>query len=188
MGVIQDFKPLTARAALFYYDIEDFINDNGITSPGSGLSSNCLYNTDHFRLYGGEIELAFQWEDRLRATAAYVYQDHDVEDTGFEEDWTYYLPALLPNHKIKLAGQYRVWKDGWLLASARYVGEREAQKGETLDGYATLDVGFEQGFSLYGTEYGLKLFCSNLTGTVYEEQAGYPMPRQVVGFEVGMKF
>ncbi len=188
MGIIKDYGPLSARTAIFYYDIKDFINDNGITAPGTGLGSNCLYNTDHVRLYGAELELAYNLKDRFRATASYLYQENDVSDTNYDKDYTYYLPDLLPKHKIKLLGQYQVWEDGWFIASARYVGKREAQKGETLDEYATLDVGFEQDITIGGILYNFKLYCNNLTGTVYQEQAGYSMPRQVLAFELGMKF
>ncbi len=179
---------MSARAAVFYYDIKDFINDNGITAPGSGLGSNCLYNTDNVRLYGGELELALKLGDRFRATAAYLYQENSVSDTAYDKDYTYYLPDLLPRHKIKLLSQYQVWNDGWLIASARYVGKREAQKGETLGDYATLDAGFEQGMTIGGLLYNLKLSCSNITGTNYQEQAGYSMPRQVFAVEMGLKF
>jgi iron complex outermembrane receptor protein len=188
IGVIQEFKPITARVALFYYDIHNFMNDNGVTAPGTGLGSDCLYNVDHYKLYGGELELALRLGDNFRATAAYVYQENEMDDTGYEESWTYYLPELLPKHKVKLTGQYRVWKDGWLLASARYVADREAQKGSSLGDYAVLDLGFEQGFKYGWANYRLKLFCNNAFDTDYEEQAGYEMPGQVVGAELSLSF
>lgn len=180
--------PLSARTAVFYYDINDYINDNGIAAPGTGLGSNAIYNTDHVRLYGIELELALKLGDRFRATASYLYQESHVSETGFEQGYTYYLPDLLPRHKVKLMGQYRVRTDGWLIAGARYVGKRDAQKGETLDAYAVLDVGFEQKLSLWDIPYDLKLFCNNLTGTRYQEQSGYLMPRQVLGVEMGVRF
>jgi outer membrane receptor protein involved in Fe transport len=188
LGIIKDYGPLSARAAVFYYDIKDFINDNGITAPGSGLGSNCLYNTDNVRLYGGELELSLKLGDRFRATAAYLYQENSVSDTAYDTNFTYYLPDLLPRHKIKLLGQYQVWDNGWLIASARYVGKREAQKDETLGDYATLDVGFEQDMTIGGLLYNLKLSCNNITGTDYQEQAGYSMPSQVYAVEMGLKF
>jgi len=187
-GIIQSFKPVTLRAAGFYYDIEDFINDNGITAPGTGLGSDCLYNIDHFKLYGAELEAAIRLGERFRATAAYLYQEFDVEQTGLEQDWTYYLPALLPKHKIKLLARYMGWEDGGLQWSSRFVGERKAQRGTELDAYATLDLGFEQLFKFQGQEYTASLFCSNLTGTSYQEHAGYSMPRQVWGFQLGARF
>ena len=187
-GVIQGFKDLTIRAAGWYYDIKNFINDNGITAPGSGLGTNCLYNIDEVRLYGAELEVAMRLSERFRATAAYVYQNYSVDHTGFEQEWTYYLPALLPRNKIKLLARYMVWKDGWLQVSSRFVDEREAQKGEELDAYAILDVGFEQKFNFNGLEYTAKAFVNNLTGTSYQEQAGYTMPMQVWGFQVGVSF
>jgi iron complex outermembrane receptor protein len=193
LGIIQDFKPLTVRAAGFYYDIKDFINDNGITSVGAlggfgTLGSNCLYNIDHFKLYGIELEASFHLGERFRATATYVYQEYDADKTGFEDDYSYYLPALLPKHKIKLLARYNVWSDGWLQLSSRYVGDRDTQLDEELDDYITVDVGFEQGFKYDGQEYMAKLFCSNVTGTNYEEISGYEMPKYVWGFQLGMKF
>ena len=176
------------RSALFYYDIEDFINDNGIASPGTGIGSNCLYNIDHFKLYGGEIEAAVRLGERFRATAAYVYQKYDADKSGFEEDWTYYLPALLPKHKVKLLARYKVWEDGWLQFSSRYVASRKTQKGSKLEDYITVDVGFEQGFKFNGMEYMAKAFVNNITGTDYEEIAGYKMPKYLWGFQVGVKF
>ncbi len=188
IGIIQEFKPVTARATFFYYDIEDFINDSGITSPGMGIGSNCLFNIDSFKHYGIELELSAQLGDRFRATAAYVYQENEIEDTGYEQGWTYYLPDILPKHKIKLLTRYRVRRDGWLQLSSRWVDKRNTQKDETLGDYITLDLGFEQKFKFQGQECNASLFCSNLTGTVYQEQAGYSMPRQIWGFQLGMKF
>jgi len=192
-GIIQEFKPLTIRAAGFYYDIKDFINDNGITAAGKlggmgTLGSNCLYNIDHFKLYGAELEAAIRLGERFRATAAYVYQEYDVDETGFEDNWTYYLPALLPKHKVKLLARYNVWPDGWLQVSSRYVGERKAQKGGELDDYITVDLGFEQKFKFQEQEYMAKFFCSNVTDTDYEEISGYEMPEYVWGFQLGAKF
>ena len=188
LGIIQDFKPLTIRAAGFYYDIEDFINDNGIGAPGSGIGSDCLYNIDHFKLYGVEIEAAIRLGKRFRATAAYVYEEYDADKTGFEANWTYYLPGLLPKHKVKLLARYNVWPGGWMELSSRYIGDRKAQKGKELDDYITLDVGFEQKFKFHRQEYKAKFFCSNVSGTDYEEISGYKMPKYVWGFQLGGKF
>ena len=91
------------RGALYYYDIQDFINDNGITSPGTGIGSDCLYNIPHFKLYGGEIEASIRL-GRFLGTLSYNYQNYTVDDTGFEQNWTYYLPALLPQNKVKFLG------------------------------------------------------------------------------------
>jgi len=193
-GIIQEFKPMTIRAAGFYYDIENFINDNGITTAGAvgGMGtpgSDCLYNIDHVKLYGAELEAAIRIRDTFRATAAYIYQECEVDETGFEDDrWTYYLPELLPKHKVKLMARYNVWEDGWLQLNSRYVYERKTQRGETLDDYITLDVGFEQKFKFDGMEYMAGCFCSNVTGTDYQEISGYKMPKYVWGFQVGAKF
>lgn len=187
-GIIRNFKALTLRAAGWYYDIQDFINDNGITSPGSGLGSDCLYNVDHVKLYGGELEASIKIGERFQATAAYVYQNYSVDDTNFEENWTYYLPALLPKNKVKLLGRYMVWQDGWLQLSSRFVDERKSQKDTELDDYITVDLGFEQKFKFDGLEYLAAVFVNNLTGTTYEEQAGYEMPKHVWGFQIGINF
>ncbi len=152
------------------------------------MGSNCLYNIDHVKLYGGELEASFKLEKYFHATASYVYQEYDVEDNSLEKEWTYYLPALLPKHKIKLLARYNLWQDGWLQLSGRYTGERDAQKGKKLDDYITVDMGFEQTFQFDGTEYSANVFVSNLTGTDYQEQSGYTMPKHVWGFQVGVKF
>lgn len=188
-GIIQEFDYLSLRAAGYYYDINDFINDNAITAKSQGIKdSDCVYNIDHVRLYGGELEAAIHLADKFRATAAYVYQTVDADKTGFEEEWTYYLPDLLPTHKVKLLARYKTWQDGWLELSSRYVGERDSQKGKKLDDYVTLDMGFEQKFKVGGMEYMASAFVNNLTGTSYQEQAGYDMPKHVWGFQVGVKF
>jgi iron complex outermembrane receptor protein len=179
---------VTYRAAAFYYDIHDFINDNGITSPGSGLGSDCLYNIPHVRLYGLELEATLRLGKRFQATAAYVYQEVDADETQYDEEWTYYLPQLLPKHKINFLGRYEVWKDGFAQLSGRLVGERQAQKGETLDAYLVLDAGLEQRLYWQRAEFTAAAFVSNLLGTEYQEQAGYHMPRQVYGLRVGMRF
>jgi len=139
-------------------------------------------------LYGGEIEAAIRIGERFRATAAYVYQEFDADSTDFEEDWTYYLPQILPEHKVKLLARFRVWENGWFLLSSRYVSSREAQKGSKLDDYITADVGFEQSFKFHDLDYTIKTFINNVTGTDYEEIAGYKMPKYVWGFQLGVKF
>jgi len=193
LGVIQEFKPLTVRAAGFYYDIKDFINDNGITAVGAvggfgTLGSNCLFNIDHFKLYGIEFEAAIRLGNRFQGTASYVYQEYDADKTGFEGNWTYYLPALLPKHKVKLLARYNVWPDGWMQLSSRYVGKRKAQQGLELDDYITVDLGFEQKFRFHGMEYTAAAFVNNVTGTDYQEQAGFEMPSHLWGFQLGVKF
>ena len=191
LGIIQDFKFLTVRAAGWYYDIDDFINDNGITIPpseGSGAGTDCLCNIDHVKLYGGELEATIKLGDRFRATAAYVYQRHSVNDTGYEHGWTYYLPDLLARNKVKLLARYMVWEDGWFQLSSRYVDARKSQRGEGMSPYITVDVGFEQKFRFDQMEYVVSIFCNNVTGEDYEEIAGYEMPEYVWGLQVGVKF
>ena len=139
-------------------------------------------------LYGGELEASLKIGRRFQANAAYVHQNFSVDETGFEEDWTYYLPALLPKNKIKLLARYEVWKDGWLQGSSRFVDERKAQKGEELDEYVTLDLGFEQKFVYDNAQFTAGIFVNNVTGTVFQEQAGYEMPRQVWGLQLGAQF
>ncbi len=147
MGLIQEWKPLTYRAAVFYYDIKDFINDNGITAPGTGLGSDCLYNIPNVKLYGLELETTYRPSKRLQATASYVYQQMVADETQYDASYTYYLPELLPKHKVRLMGRYEVWEDGFLQLSGRFVGEREAQKGGTLDAYFTVDAGWSRSSS-----------------------------------------
>ncbi len=188
LGIIQDWNPYSYRAAVFYYDIHDFINDNGITSPGTGLGSDCLYNIPHVKLYGFELEASLRLGKRFQATASYVYQQVDADETRYDEEWTYYLPELLPKHKVKFLGRYEAWKDGFIQLSGRYVGERQAQKGETLDAYVVLDAGLEQRFKLGLMEFTAGAYVSNLLGEEYQEQAGYQMPRQVYGVRLAAKF
>jgi hypothetical protein len=111
-----------------------------------------------------------------------------VDDTGYEEPWTYYLPSLLPRNKVKLLARYMVWQDGWFQLTSQYVDERKAQQDEDLDEYITVDAGFEQGFKYDGMKYTAKAFVGNVTGTTYEEVSGYEMPKYVWGFQVGCKF
>ncbi len=186
--MIKDFENISLRSAIWFYDIENFINDNGVAAPGTGMGSDCLYNIDHMKLHGFEVEASVRLGKRFRAMLSYTYQEQDAESTGFEEEWTYYLPALLPRHKVKLLAGYRLWKDGWLRLSSRYVGERKAQKGETLDEYVTIDLGFEQKFKLGKTEYSAAVYLNNAAGTGYEEQAGYEMPKHVWGFQLSMNY
>jgi outer membrane receptor protein involved in Fe transport len=42
------------------------MNDSGITAPGTGLSSNCLYNIPSVKLYGVELEAALDFKNRFR--------------------------------------------------------------------------------------------------------------------------
>jgi iron complex outermembrane receptor protein len=181
--------PINLRAALYYYDIKDFINDNGITSPGSGLGSNCLYNIPHFKLYGGEIEASLRL-GKFQGTLSYNYQNYTADDTGFEENWTYYLPALLPQNKVKFLGNYEVWRGGLVQLHATYVDERKTQQPgtEDLKSYVTLDIGLQQDFHFGGIDWKAETYCNNFTGTNYEEQAGYKMPKYVWGFLLSARF
>ncbi len=179
---------VSLRASTWYYDIKNFINDNGITAPGSGAGSNCLYNIDNLELYGVELETAFQFTRKFRATASYVFQEYKVSQTGYEQDWSYYLPATLPKHKVKLMGKYEIIPEGWLQLSAKYVGARGAQKGSELDAYVVCDAGFEKKFKYGGQAYSMNLFVNNFTGTNYQEISGYTMPKYVWGLMMGIEF
>ena len=164
------------------------MNDNGITAPGSGAGSDCLYNIDSVELYGIELEASFNPFDKFKATAAYVYQEHKATHTGYEEDWTYYLPATLPKHKVKMTAGYEVIQDGWIQLSGRWVGSRGTQQSGELSDYAICDLGFKKKFKWDSQNYELNLFINNATGTRYEEVAGYPMPRYVWGMSLAVEF
>ena len=187
--MVQDMDPVNLRAALYYYDIQDFINDNGITSPGTGIGSNCLYNIPHFNLYGGEIEASLRL-GRFQGTLSYNYQNYSYDETGFEEDWSYYLPALLPHNKVKFLGNYEVWRGGLVQLAAIFVGERKTQQSSTenLDSYFTLDFGFQQAFKFGGLDWKAEAYCNNFTGANYQEIAGYKMPKYVSGFLLSVRF
>jgi iron complex outermembrane receptor protein len=188
LGVIHNLDGISLRASTWYYDIKDFINDNGITSPGSGAGSNCLYNIDNLELYGFELEAAIEFSAKLRANAGYVFQEYKVTQTGNEQDWTYYLPATLPKHKVKVMGKYEIIPEGWLQVSAKYVGARGTQKGGELEDYIVCDAGFEKKFKFGGLEYSTNVFVNNFTGSNYQEISGYSMPKQVWGLMMGVKF
>jgi len=189
-GIIQNFKPLTLRSTFYYYDIQNFMNDSGITSPGTGLGSNCLYNIPSVKMYGVELEAALDFKNRFRGMVSYSYQGFDATYSPFQQDWSYYLPLICPKHKIKMMGRARLWEDGWLQADVRFLSAREVQKHATgkLGAYATLDLGFEQKFRFWQQELSLNVFGNNLTGTRYQEIQGYYMPRQTFGFTIGTKF
>ena len=188
LGMIYDLDRISFRAATWYYDIQDFINDNGITAPGSGAGSNCLYNIDHVKLYGVELEAALRITHRLRATAAYVFQEHDISQTGHEQDWTYYLPATLPRHKIKVSGSYEFMDKAWVQLSGRFVGSRGSQKGGKLGSYTVWDLGVKKTFQWNRISYSLHLFVNNVLDADYQEISGYPMPGQVWGARMEMSF
>ena len=188
VGVIQSYDRVHFRAAVWHYDIRNFINDNGITAPGSGAGSNCLYNIDSVKLYGFEAEASFRFTEKLSATASYVFQEHNVDQTGYEQDWTYYLPATLPKHKIKALASWEIIPKGWVQVSSRYVGSRGSQKGGNPDAYIVCDLGFKKKLNLAGLDYDLNFFVNNVTGTNYEEISGYPMPKQVWGVSMAVNF
>ena len=112
----------------------------------------------------------------------------DADETDYDEGWTYYLPAILPRHKVNFLGRYEAWKDGFLQLSGRFVGERDAQKGSTLDAYFVVDAGIEQRFHLKDVDLSIAGYVSNLLGEDYQEQAGYEMPGQVFGLRMSVRF
>lgn len=119
---------------------------------------------------------------------AYNYQEVNADQTQYDEDYTYYLPTLLPKHKVKMLGRYEAWENGFLQLSGRYASERQAQKGETLDAYFVMDAGVEQVFKLGAVDFTAAFYVSNLLGEKYQEIAGYDMPRQVFGLRLSAKF
>jgi len=166
------------------------MNDSGITAPGSGLSTNCLYNIPSVKLYGVELEAALDVKNRFRGLVSYSYQAFDATESAFQQSWSYYLPLLYPKHKIKMMGRVKVWEDGWLQADMRFISARQAQKdaGGDLAAYALLNLGFEQKFRAWRQELTLTAFANNLTGTRYQEIQGFYMPRQTFGVTLGTKF
>ena len=68
------------------------------------MGSDCLYNIPHVKLYGFELEGTVRLGKKFQATASYTYQEVEADETQFDENWTYYLPTLLPKHKVKLLG------------------------------------------------------------------------------------
>ena len=117
-----------------------------------------------------------------------MFQQVDADETDYDEGWTYYLPAILPRHKVNFLGRYEAWKDGFLQLSGRFVGERDAQKGSTLDAYFVVDAGIEQRFHLEHVDLSIAGYVSNLLGEDYQEQAGYEMPGQVFGLRMSVRF
>ncbi len=164
------------------------MNDSGITAPGTGLGSNCLYNIPSVKMYGVEVEAAINLEKRFRGLISYSYQGFDAKESPFQQGWSYYLPLVYPKHKIKAIGRVRCWEDGWLQIDARFISARHSQKGPRLGSYALLNLGFEQKFRFWQQELTLTAFGNNLTGTKYQEIQGYYMPRQTFGVTIGTKF
>jgi outer membrane receptor protein involved in Fe transport len=164
------------------------MNDSGITAPGTGLGSNCLYNIPSVKMYGVEFEAAIALEKRFHGLISYNYQGFDATASKYQQGWSYFLPLLYPKHKIKLVSRYRVWNDGWLQADARFISARSSQRGPRLGDYAVLNLGFEQKFRFWQQELTLNVFGNNLTGTRYQEMQGFYMPRQTFGVTVGTKF
>jgi outer membrane receptor protein involved in Fe transport len=189
-GIIQNFKPVTLRGSFYYYDIQDFMNDSGLTAPGTGLGSNCLYNIPSVKMYGVELEAALDFKKRFRGMISYSYQALNATESSYQQDWSYYLPLLYPKHKIKMMGRVKVWQGGWLQADVRFISARNVQQQAqgALAAYATLDLGFEQKFNFWHQELTLNAFAANLTGTRYQEIQGFYMPRQTFGFTLGTKF
>lgn len=182
---------LTLRASGWYYDIEDYINENGVTIPpkeGIGSGTNCVSNIDQVELYGGELEASIKLKDYFRASCSYIYKEHSIGDTGFEQGWNYYLPDLVASHKVKLHTRYKLWEKGWFQLSSRFVGERESQDGESMDSYIKANIGFKQQFTYNNQKYMASIYCNNVTGTDYEEIAGYETPEHVWGMSIGMRF
>jgi len=116
------------------------------------------------------------------------YQLDQDTNTGYEKDWTYYLPATLPKHKVKMTADYEAIRDGWIQLSGRWVGSRGTQQSGGLDDYAVCDLGFKKKFKWDHQKFELNLFVNNVTGTRYEEVAGYPMPRYVWGMSLAVEF
>lgn len=190
--MIKDFSPFTFRTALFYYDIHDFINDNGIIAPAAGLGTNAIYNIPHVKLYGVEFEASIKL-NKFWATVSYMYEDHEINKTKFEKEWTYYLVELLPYHRAKFAGAYQILKNGQLRFTVKYVGDRKAQKsvsGERikLTDYIVTDAEYEHTLKVNNMNLSLGIFVNNLTRTTYQELSGYKMPKQIVGINLRIKF
>ena len=157
----------------WYYDIE---------------YADTVYNID-VQMYGLELELTKRLADRLSGYINYGWQDWDAEKFPLEEpEYTNYLMQNLPDHKVTLGINYKLWENGMVTLNARYVGDRTNMSKETIEDFITVNVGAEHILKLKGSSLTLKGYVNNVTDEEYEQRYGYPMPGTHCGISASCSF
>lgn len=114
--VAQTADALQVKTTGFYSDIEDLITDNGQTARPR------YTNTDSARIYGAEVELAYD-SDRIFANAAYTYTIGENRTTGTPlntiapHEFAATLGARMPEYGVSFG-----WTGRFVAAQDRVVG------------------------------------------------------------------
>ena len=176
-------KNFDTRFVVYYTDVSDYIAlDNDKYNVG-GTERPYAYNVDSVQFYGVEFEFSSTF-DNLTIFGNYTYMDNKVDETGGLPItfWT----DLPPKHKANLGLRYHLRDNILLTCDERYVGERKSERGHTIDGFMTTDIGIQ--YTFLKNKAKLFGYVNNIFGKSYEEVYGYPMPRQTFGVQMKYTF
>lgn len=172
-------KNIDARLAFYYTDISNYLV---FDSPSSYYSGYYAYSLDSVNFYGVELEFNSTLFNKLGLFGNYTYRGMNRDETDLPVVFWLNLP---PKHKFNIGLRYRLLKDTLLTCDLRYVGERKAQGGFSMNDFLTTDLGIEQ--TLF-KKAKILFYANNLFGENYEEVYGYPMPDQTHGVQVKLTF
>ncbi len=179
---VEDRYSFLARG--YCYDVRDYLRTIFGYRP-----SRVVYNIDNVILGGLELEARWELPDNFFVWGNYTFQktrtSGDVLAGG--GNLTDELVEL-PEHKFNVGVGYEEEDGLRARLSVRYVGRREAIRGNlAVPGGASLrgmdsffDMDFDASYPVYAGDDGLKarlgVTVENILNRHYEEEYGFPMP------------
>ena len=188
-GIIQKLgNNNSLRVTYYYYDIDNYIMFSRYPMPliMSGQIDKAVINADYLHLQGVEAELNFQLHRTLSGYLNYTFQEPKLGATVAPESELYDDQYQLPRHKVTLGMDWKPWENTEILATMRYVGERQTSFGKDIDSFVTFDLGVSQMF--FEKTLKVKLYAMNLFDENYEEQYHIPAPERYFGINLSYMF
>lgn len=188
-GIIQNLgNNNSLRVTYYYYDINNYIMLNRDPMPllMSGQIDRAVINADYLRLQGIETEINFQLHKTLSGYLNYTFQEPDLGPTRVPESELYDDQYQLPKHKVTLGLDWNPWDNTQVLATMRYVGERQTSFGKDIDDFITFDLSISQMF--FDKTLKIKAYAINIFDEDYEEQYHIPAPERYFGINISYLF
>lgn len=189
VGVLKQIGRNSARLTYYYYDVDNYILFNRtstMTLAMAGRLEDAVFNADYLKLQGIEAELNFEISELVGGYINYTYQDDELGYTPVPEEQISNDSHQLPRHKANLGLEWAPWQDTTIMGDIRYVDDRKTSLNEKIDGFVTIDFGFQQCF--WDKKLKLKAYVANLFDKEYEERYLIPAPERTFGVNVSYTF
>ncbi|MDY6853272.1 MAG: TonB-dependent receptor [Thermodesulfobacteriota bacterium] len=167
------------RFVVYYTDVSDYIALDRDKYYVDDKEKPYAYNVDSAQFYGLELEFNSTLFDKLGLFGNYTYLENEVDETDLPITFWVDIP---PRHKGNLGLRYWLKGNILLTCDVRYVGKRKSEDGYTLDDFMITDIGIQ--YTCLENKAKLLGYVNNVFGENYLEVYGYPMPRQIFGFQL----